>query len=224
MGRPRLTDDEKEARRRARYAARQAPPREDEPLNSTTGQVVPLLRSEGQRMLLHVEGTLTAIANEIGARSPQSVLDWKHGKRVPAPEARARMQAVFGIPIAAWSMMPKTVVLDAGAPQLPPSMALADPNAPIPSTLDSCLRLLATIQRDSCNPHLLAAERVKLVDAEARILKLRADLERNAELTEDRYVRDHPAWHKCKRAIAAALVPFPEAARAVTDALERLEL
>lgn len=223
MGRPRLSEAEKEQRRRVRVEARTSlPPTDSEDtLSSTTGQIVPLLRSEGQRMLLHVSGSLTAIANEIGARSPQSVLDWRNGKRIPAIEARARMQAVFGIPIVAWSQLPNTVSQPNAAAA---TSALADPNAPIPSTLESCLRLLATIQRDSGNPHLLAAERVKLVDAEARILKLRADLERNAELTEDRYVRDHPAWHKCKRAIAAALVPFPEAARAVCEALERIEM
>lgn len=225
-GRPRLSQSQKDQRRRARDALRSPPstepPRESEPLTAGS-QLVPVLRSEGQRMLLHVTGSLAAIANEIGARSPQSVLDWRNGKRSPAIEARAAMQAAFGIPIEAWTRLPHT--LDAANDSMPAAPPLMnDPNAPLPSTLDSCIRLLLTIQRDSVAPGLLPGERVKLVDAEARILKLRADLEQRAELSEDRYVRDHPAWLRCKKALAQALLPFPEAARAVADALDRLEL
>lgn len=218
-GRPPLSQAQKDERKRARQAIRAAQNGTDENEPLTSSMLVPVLRSEGQRMLLHVSGSLAAIANEIGARSAQSVLDWRNGKRMPALEARAAMAAAFGIPIEAWSMLPSTD--GESSASLP---VVQDPNAPLPSTLDSCLRLLQTIQRDSMTAGLLPAERVKLVDAEARILKLRADLEQRAELSEDRYVRDHPAWHRCKKTIASALLPFPEAARAVADALERMEM
>lgn len=170
-------------------------------------------------MLLHVSGSLQAIANEIGARSAQSVLDWRNGKRMPAIEARAAMASAFGIPIEAWSMLPAADGASSSA-----TTVLQDPNAPLPSTLDACMQLLQIIQRDRNSAGLLPAERVKLADAEARILKLRAELERHAELSEDRYVRDHPAWHRVRKAVAQALLPYPEAARAVADALERLEV
>lgn len=177
------------------------------------------MRSEGQRMLLYVTGSAHAIAAEVSVRSAQSIVDWRSGKRMPSVEARARMQDAFGIPIEAWSQAPSNGEAAAAAPA-----PLADPNAPIPSSLEACLSLLSQIQRDRVTPNLLPAERVKLADAEARILKLRADLERSAEFSEDRYVRDHPAWLRVRREIAHALEPFPEAARAVADALERMEL
>lgn len=181
-----------------------------------------VVRSEGQRMLLHVTGSMQAIATEVSARSQTSVADWRSGKRVPSVEARARIQEAFGIPIEAWSHAPTTDDPAAvEAPATPPP--LADPHAPIPSSLEACLSLLSQIQRDRVVPNLLPAERVKLADAEARILKLRAELERQAEFSEDRYVRDHPAWLKVRREIAHALQSFPEAARAVADALERME-
>lgn len=223
-GRPRLSDAQRSERRKARDALRTPDVAHDSAPLSGGSQLVPVLRSEGQRMLLHVTGSLAAIANEIGARSPQSVLDWRNGKRMPAIEARAAMQAAFGIPIEAWNRLPHTMDAAGGEDASAASPMMSDSNAPLPSTLDSCLRLLATIQRDSMTAGLLPAERVKLVDAEARILKLRADLEQRSELSEDRYVRDHPAWLRCKKIIAQALLPFPEAARAVADALDRMEL
>jgi hypothetical protein len=45
-----------------------------------------------------------------------------------------------------------------------------------------------------------------------------------AELSEDRYVREHPAFIRVRNEIARVLVAYPEAARAVADALERLDL
>lgn len=163
-------------------------------------------------MLLHVSGSLMAIAKAIGVKSPQTVLHWRNGRSIPTNEVRARMQVALGIPIQAWTKLP------AGREEDAP----ADP-AQLPQTsLHECLELLAVIRRDRNQPHLLPGERSKLVDAEARILKLRADLEMRAELSEDRYVREHPAWLRVRNEIARVLAQFPEAARAVADALERL--
>jgi transcriptional regulator with XRE-family HTH domain len=140
----------------------------------------PVLRSEGQRMLLHVSGSLLAIAKAIGVKSPQTVLYWRNGRSIPSPELRAQIQVALGIPIQAWTTRP------AGERTETPEPA----GGPLPQTsLDECLELLTVIRRDRHQPNLLPGERTKLVDAEARILKLRADLEMRAELSEDRYVR-----------------------------------
>lgn len=172
----------------------------------------PVLRSEGQRMLLHVSGSLLAIAKAIGVKSPQTVLKWRNGVATPHPEVRAQMQIVLGIPIQAWTHRPAEQQRD--EPQLD--------EQPVQSSLDECMDLLSVIRRDRNQPNLLPGERSKLVDAEARILKLRSDLELRAELSEDRYVREHPAWLRIRNEVARALAPFPDAARAVADALERL--
>lgn len=172
----------------------------------------PVLRTEGQRMLLHVSGSLAAIAKAIGVKSPQTVLHWRNGRSIPGPEVRAQMQVVLGIPIQAWTKRP--------ADQEPPDEPTVDD---LPKTsLHECMELLTVIRKDRNQPHLLPGERSKLVDAEARILKLRADLEARAELSEDRYVREHPAWLRVRNELARVLAPFPEAARAVAEALERL--
>lgn len=172
----------------------------------------PMLRSEGQRMLLHVSGSLLAIGKAVGVKSPQTVLKWRNGASVPGPEVRAQMQVALGIPIQAWLRRPAEVQAD--EPQVDEVLPQ--------SSLDECMELLVVIRRDRNQPNLLPGERSKLVDAEARILKLRSDLELRAELSEDRYVREHPAWLRIRNELARALVPFPDAARAVADALERI--
>lgn len=169
-------------------------------------------------MLLHVSGSLVAIAKAIGVKSPQTVLYWRNGRSIPSPELRAQMQVALGIPIQAWSTRPQ-----GGADDSP--QAAAEALEALPQTsLEECLELLSVIRRDRHQPNLLPGERTKLVDAEARILKLRADLETRQELSEDRYVREHPAWLRVRNEVSRVLATFPEAARAVADALERLNL
>lgn len=178
------------------------------------------LQSEGQRMLLHVTGTLAAIANECEARSKQSVLDWRNGKRKPSVEARARIYAAFNIPPAAWDTPPGIVPYD----KPPPAAYDANAAPDAATTLQEVLALLAVVRRDRMNAAVTLAERVRLTGAETQLLKLRAELESKAELSEDRYVREHPSWLKAKREIARVLVAYPEAARAVVDVLTKLDL
>jgi transcriptional regulator with XRE-family HTH domain len=166
-------------------------------------------------MFLHVTGSLAAIAKAISVKSPQSIADWRNGTKTPSPDYRAAIEGAFGIPARAWSLRAGTA---ADAP--PGDAEPADPSAPPPSTLEDCLALLATIRRDRQQAGLMASERVKLADAEARILALRARLESATELSEDRYVRDHPSWRRLEDAIIAALEPHPAAAKAVRDAIE----
>lgn len=166
-------------------------------------------------MLLHVSGSLLAIAKAIGVKSPQTVLYWRNGRSIPSPALRAQIQVALGIPIQAWTSRP--------AGQGSDSQEELSPSDDLPqSSLAECLELLQAIRRDRHQPNLLPGERTKLIDAEARILKLRADLEMRAELSEDRYVREHPAFLRARNEIARVLVAYPEAARAVADALERL--
>jgi transcriptional regulator with XRE-family HTH domain len=166
-------------------------------------------------MLLHVSGSLLAIAKAIGVKSPQTVLHWRNGRSIPSPEVRAQMQVTLGIPIQAWSTRP------AGdrenEQQRCPSTSS---HRPASQSASSCCRSSGAT---GTSPTSCPGERTKLVDAEARILKLRADLEMRAELSEDRYVREHPGWLRVRNEIARVLMAYPEAARAVADALERLD-
>jgi transcriptional regulator with XRE-family HTH domain len=178
-----------------------------------------VLRSEGQRMLLAVTGSLTAIAKDLGCRSPSAIHHYREGKRTPTPEMRARMYTAYGIPVEAWSVRPGGL----SEPEAALEVAQSAAPAGAPSTLEDCLALLAVIRGERQQRGLLASERVKLATAETQILSLRSRLEQAAEFAEARYVLEHPAWIRLRRVIVQALEPYPDAAKAVRDAIARME-
>lgn len=182
--------------------------------------------SEGQRLLLDAPGTYDELQHRVGA-ARQSILDWRKGTRTPHPTMRKRLLDTLGIPMDAWDQpwrAPAAAPVD-GAPVVP--APAPPPPAPVViggTTIEQCLALLTVIRTDRVQPNLLPSERVKLVDSESKLLKLLADLQSRAELTEDRYVREHPAWIRARNAIAEALKAHPAAAQAVASALDRLGL
>lgn len=63
-------------------------------------------RTEGQRLLLLVPGSLTELTARLGA-GRSTVSDWRRGAGVPGPDARARLHAAYGIPVRAWDLKPQ---------------------------------------------------------------------------------------------------------------------
>lgn len=175
-------------------------------------------RTEGQRLLAEVPGSLARIARDLGVKSKQSILDWKSGNRVPTLAMRRKMFDAYGIPLRAWGVEPTAAKPQAKAEVAP---EVDNEETVTKTTLEHCVALLGVISKDRQQQGLLANERVKLADAEARILALRHRLESESQLSEDRFVREHPAWLRLKRTIVDALVPFPAAAQAVAEAIRR---
>lgn len=177
-------------------------------------------------MFLCVTGSLEAIGAEIN-RPRQSVADWRSGRKTPSPDARARIEQAFNVPARAWALLPGApLALSNSAPGSGMQLAAPPPaelepiaTASVPSTLDECLEILAVIRRDRMRHEIMPSERAKLIDAEARVLTLRARLEQAAELSEARYVLDHPAWKRLQRVILQALESHPVASRAVVEAI-----
>jgi hypothetical protein len=181
-----------------------------------------VIRSEGQR--LAVNAGPTAIGAAIGM-SAASVIEWRMGRKVPKMQARVMLRDAYGIPVSAWSKLPgngdgDAVVNESGQPALPPPPA----DAPAPSTLENCLELLQQIRAARQQRDLMTADRVRLADTEAKILTLRHRLEKEAELLEDRLVREHPAWKRIQNELARVLARHPQAALEVAEALRRLGL
>lgn len=110
-------------------------------------------------------------------------------------------------------------------PPPPPSpVQSAPPPAPTapgprPTSLDQCLEVLDALREARSVPGLIAAERIKLADSEGRMLALRTRLERDAERTEDRLVREHPEWQRLKRLIVRVLSAHPAALKDLAAAL-----
>lgn len=190
------------------------------PLTTATTRP-PVVRTEGQRMLLAVTGSLQAIASELGCRSPQTVANWKAGEKLPSESSRARMWTAFGIPPRAWTVLPGGGALTRfGGVDAEPTVPATSRPA---STLEHTLELLDLSRRHRSQEGLVASEIAKYVDTEAKLIQLRARLETAAEFAEARYVLQHPSWIKLRRAILKALEPHPLAAKAVADALAEFE-
>jgi hypothetical protein len=200
------------------------------------------IKTEGQRLLLAVPGTIQSQATAYGTKNLVSIYEWRDGRKLPSAAARARMQSAFGIPPEAWDWPPATlasVVANAalvsrgngtpapGAKPARPTLPAdpppaAAPDGPRPSSLEHTYALLDSIRRQREAPGLTAGERNKITQNETHVLALRARLESAAELSEDRYVREHPAWIKLRTALIATLLPHPKAAQAVADMLSKL--
>jgi len=170
-------------------------------------------------MLLQHPDSLSAIARLVGgACGKQSVYEWRSGRKTPAVEMRARMQSALGIPAESWSHK---------AGRAPSTVASYDeidlivPRNAAHTTLADCLELHALIRRERKVDGLLVRERLRVTDAELRILALRARLESAQRLGDASYVRKHPAWKRTERVLVDALAPFPAAAKAVREAIAR---
>lgn len=195
-------------------------PAKPEPL--TVSAAAPVLRTEGQRLLLAVDGSHTTVAARIGA-TKQSVSYWRRGEKAPGPKARAALLEAYGIEPAAWEAQPgspppqsSTRSKRTRAPSPPPKVPGRPSGA---STLDEVEVQLGILRELQRNESLLPSERVRLADSVGKLLAIRARLERDQELLEERIVLEHPFWGRLKSTIVRALEPYPEAARAVADAL-----
>lgn len=190
--------------------------------------VDPVARSEGHRLLTCAPGSLAAVAAATGF-SKQVVGAWRQGKKAPGPEARAKLKVALGIPIEAWGQRPAGGRASSAPPARPPAKASAgDQVEEQPTTMEGVEALLRVIRaarapKPDGKGELLASEQVKLADAETRLLALRHRLEKEAELLEDRIVKQHPMWARMKVALGDTLVRWPEAARAVMAVLREFD-
>lgn len=178
------------------------------------------VRSEGQRLLLEVEGSLSVIARAVGCSSKATVGDWRRGLKVPGKVSRERLEAAYGIPARSWDKTPD----GAAAPPKPRPPKPAKRGDGATTTLEDVELLIESIKDELESGDVLPAERVRLNDSLVRALGLKLRLDRESELLEDRIVREHPKWARMRAALIEALIPFPEAARAVAAALQKLEV
>jgi transcriptional regulator with XRE-family HTH domain len=177
------------------------------------------MKTEGQRLLLALEGTETDLAAKAGCAAA-AIGHWRRGRRVPGAAARHKLELLYAIPRRAWEVAP-------GEPVPAPPETEAPPETSQPQAADSTLAttraqidaILAKLDRENSEADLTEGEEAKARDTLSKLLALRARLERDRDLLEDRVVREHPEWVRTKAAILEALRPYPEAAQAVAEAL-----
>jgi len=179
-----------------------------------------VVRSEGQRLLLAVKATLTEIQNACGA-SRQTVIDWRFGRATPNPAGRAALWNAYEIPAPSWGRLPAGLV----PPDAAPLAAAAPTNghaAAAPSSLDETAQLLGQIRRQLEATDILPSDRVRITDSYTRTLALQHRLQREADLTEDRIIREHPTWVRIRAELARVLARYPAIADEVCTALDKL--
>lgn len=193
-----------------------------------TGRQSNKASTEGQRLLLTLGVKRSEIADACGVSGPL-VSQWRSGKKRPSAAGRRALEETFGIPASAWDLAPGTQV----TPSVPPegNRGPAPIPAPIsaPSSAAGRLTTLEGVNREidlleqMREENLMPSERIKLSDTAGKFYAIRARIEKDAELYEDRVVKAAPFWRRTRAAILEAVRPFPDAARAIAEALEELE-
>lgn len=78
----------------------------------------------------------------------------------------------------------------------------------------------AVVQRMN-DPRISTREHAAILDQWRKLMSMRIQAEARAALMEDATVRHHPKWRKLRDLIIDALLPYPDAARAVESAIQR---
>ncbi len=177
----------------------------------------PEVRTEGQRRLLEVEESDLEISAQLGTKKA-IVGHWRRGRRLPGVGNRRKLELLYDIPLRAWDVTPGTEATETVTEITTP--AAIPRNHSANDTLTMVLVQIEAIETDLRNAKLTDASKSKLRDTLTKLLSLRAKLEQNRELLEDHVVREHPEWLRLKARMLEALKPYPDAAKAVADALD----
>jgi transcriptional regulator with XRE-family HTH domain len=164
-------------------------------------------KTEGQRLLRAVPGSLADIASRIGCGSRQSVAAWKNGSYVPDDKYRQLLAIHFGIPYTSWSPIgtDDTEEDDGSA-----------------SAQGDYEELLRGLRRQLRRGGLTPKEQLQFTEAIESIAWKKDRTDRDRELQEDRIIREHEKWKVLKAAIIRALVAHPAAARDVEAVLTQM--
>jgi transcriptional regulator with XRE-family HTH domain len=196
--------------------------------------------NEGARQLKATGATLREIGSIAGV-SQEAVRKWLGGLTTPQPEARAKLRTKFQIPKPAWDEAPIT----SGQKLPPPSKQSRTREAPVTGPepeedTDADLALALDgpdAAREAAANHLRrvqrlreAAEKKGSATEYTRALELERkailDFGRfNGELTpaDESRLTQTPRFKAISSAIAKALLPYPEAAAAVSNALREFD-
>jgi len=189
---------------------------EDTRARDNAAPSLPLVRTEGQRALRLVPGSLSAIAGAVGV-DKGTVSRWRSGDKMPNGPMRLRLHALYAIAPESWDRRPH------GTEQERPTRDADATGAGPASVLDETLALIQELKDQLGDSGLSPSERKGVTDNLGRMLALRAKLEDKAELMEARIVREHPRWRDIARGLVDVLRPWPAAAEAVAAWLGEME-
>jgi transcriptional regulator with XRE-family HTH domain len=186
--------------------------------------------TEGHRLICELPQTVVGIAKRLAVNQP-SVSQWRSGHIAPGVRMRDKIERTYKIPAASWDRVPLGAVPsqpDNDNDDVPDEDEDRDTKPATDDDADSTdldiqwRRLIKAINKQLLNPNILARERMALHEQLTKALEKRRRFQREREMLEDRTIREHPKWQRLKNELTDALLPFPEAARAVEAVIVRL--
>lgn len=167
--------------------------------------VAVVAKSDGQRQLVEVRASGPEVAAACGV-SKQSVACWRNGSKVPGPEARAKLAERYGIAVASWDVAVGSTSI-AGVPSAPT----------LPSKADLIDREIAYVERIAHDDGIPPSVRVRY---QVELNKLIVEAQKRDE--RERTLLQNPKLQRVLVTVLEACAPWPDAYRAVGEALLRL--
>ncbi|HEX8795466.1 MAG TPA: hypothetical protein VF765_31165 [Polyangiaceae bacterium] len=186
-------------------------------------------RSYGLQLLARTGCTHEQIAARIDC-SRSLAGHWLAGRRVPTERWRDALRDEFKIPVDAWDRAPPKPKR-APAPAAPSSRDATPPASPAPEITVTSVREAAArlqqkvhekLEKIDTDPMLMPLEWFKCAASAAAMLNLLGKLTgQTQEVNEGRILR-LPAWQRIQDTIITAATPWPDALRAIGEALTRM--
>lgn len=181
------------------------------------------MKTEGSILLAKVDLQQAQIAGRLDV-TPAIVSGWLSGKRRPSVVSRSAIEEVFAIPADAWDRAkPDAASQSIAAPAS--ATATVTPTLPRASTMTAAEKVAAyehivdrCIEEVRNSPNAKESKVLELGRMLMHVRKLRGE-----EVQEVKVLR-HPKWFELRTMIITALSPYPDAMRAVIDALESLNV
>lgn len=173
-------------------------------------------RTEGQRQLLALGTSGAELARQLEV-SKQTVSCWRSGEKLPGLPTRSALELACGIPVIAWEQAP------AGQPEPPPTTPTQpDAAGPISTRAEAIETYRSLSERKRQLPADTAeGERNKLDSLILSALTLLSRMDEREESSMERFLKS-AEWRRMRGVFVTALVPHPEAAKAVAEALTAL--
>jgi len=148
-----------------------------------------------------------------------SVRRWRIKGATPAVSSRRSIARKFKFPMAWWKVQMESTSIDVAED------AASDVKYPAPPASNDPIELLehqlACIRIDLANGDMVAIDRSRTRSDEVRAIKTLETLRTDRELTQDLFIRQHPAWVAMTRKILDALRPHKRASEDVLEALRK---
>jgi transcriptional regulator with XRE-family HTH domain len=180
-------------------------------------------RNRGAQLLRETRASLAEIADAAGVNSRETVRRWLAGEKVPAAENRAKLEGAFGVPRESW---------DEPAIEGTPNRRAQHPRQSIEKRAarssgrrEAERRLREEIDQLNqmhAGGNLSTSTAIALSRTRLRALAELGKITGETLTIDESKILRLPAWRRIEDAIAKALEPWPDAARALARALAEL--